>query len=107
MLVSVHLEIVLILVQDKCTVCVDHTIRLKIVIGCTRWISKVTLVMWNLVCVHLEIVLVLIQDRCMVCSKHSIGLEIILDTPSVLLGYEVQLYACFSPFRDSANLDAR
>jgi hypothetical protein len=82
MLVLVHLEIVLILVQDRCTVCVDHTIRSKIIVGCTQWISKVTLVMWNLVSVHLEIALVLVQDRCMVCSKHTIGLEIILDTPS-------------------------
>jgi hypothetical protein len=79
MLVSVHLEIVLILVQDRRTVCVDHTIRSEIVVGCTRWISKVALVMWNIVSVHLETVLVLVQDRCMVCSKNTIGLEIILD----------------------------
>jgi hypothetical protein len=26
MLVSVHLEIVLILIQDRCTVCVEHSI---------------------------------------------------------------------------------
>jgi hypothetical protein len=82
MLVSVHLEIVLILVQDRCTVCVEQTIRSKILVGCTRWISKVTLVMWNLVSVHLETVLVSVQDRCMVCSKHTIGSEIILDAPN-------------------------
>jgi type IV secretory pathway TrbD component len=81
MLVSVHLEIALILVQDRCTVCVEHTICSKIIVGCTRWISMVTLVMWNLVSVHLETVLVSVQDRCMVCSKHTIGSEIILDTP--------------------------
>jgi hypothetical protein len=32
MLVSVHLEIVLILVQDRCTVCVEHTIRSEIIL---------------------------------------------------------------------------
>jgi hypothetical protein len=73
MLVSVHLEIVLILVQDRCTVCVEHTIRSKIVVGCTRTISKVMFVMWNLISVLLETVLVSVQDRCMVCSEYTIG----------------------------------
>jgi hypothetical protein len=82
MLVSVHLEIALFLVQDRCTVCIEHTIRSEIFVGCTRWIAKVTLVMWNLISAHLEIVLVLVQDRCMVCYKHTIGLEIILDAHS-------------------------
>jgi hypothetical protein len=81
MLVSVHLDIALILVQDRCMVCVEHSIPSKIVVGCTRWISMVTLVMWNLISVHLETVLVLVQDSCMVCSKYSIGSEIILDAP--------------------------
>jgi hypothetical protein len=81
MLVSVHLETVLILVQDRCTVCVEHTICSEIVVRCTRWVSKVTLVMWNLISIQLEIVLVLVQDRWMVCSKHTIGIEIILDAP--------------------------
>jgi hypothetical protein len=82
MLVSVHLEIVPFLVQDRCTVCVEHTIRLEIFVGCARSIAMVTLVKWNLVSAHLEIVLVLVQERCMVCCKHTIGLEIILDTRS-------------------------
>jgi hypothetical protein len=49
--------------------------------GRTRWNSKLTWVMWNLVLVHLETVLVPVQDRCSVCNKHTKGLEIILDTP--------------------------
>jgi hypothetical protein len=49
--------------------------------GCTRWNSKVTLVMWYLVLVHLEIVLVSMEDKCTVCAKHTIGTEIIFDTP--------------------------
>jgi hypothetical protein len=44
-------------------------LRLKNHFGCTRWNSKVTWVMWNLVTVYLEIVLVLVQDRCTVCVK--------------------------------------
>jgi hypothetical protein len=35
MLVLVHLEIVLILVQVRCMVCVEHTILSEIVVGCT------------------------------------------------------------------------
>jgi hypothetical protein len=69
------------LVHDRCMVCVEHTICSEIVVGRTRWIYNVTLVMWNLVSVHLEKVLVLAQDRCMVCSKYTIGSKIILDAP--------------------------
>jgi hypothetical protein len=53
--------------------------RLKNHFGRTRWISYVTLVMWNLVSVHLETVVLSVQDRCTVCAKHR--LEIILDAP--------------------------
>jgi hypothetical protein len=78
MLFSVCLEIVPTLTQDRCTVC-DRTIRSEIVVGCTLWISQVTLAMWNLVSVHLETVLVLVsvQDRITVCAIHIIGSEII------------------------------
>jgi hypothetical protein len=61
--------------------------RLRNHFGLTRWNSKVTGVMWNLILVHLAMVLVAVQDRCMVCAKHTIGSEIILDahdgTPSL------------------------
>jgi hypothetical protein len=53
--------------------------RLKNHFGCTRWNSKATWVMWNLVLVRLETVLVSVQDRCTVGTKRTIGLEIILD----------------------------
>jgi hypothetical protein len=49
MLVSVHLEIVLTLTQDRC------------------------MVMWNLISNRLEIVLASVQDRCMVYAKGTIG----------------------------------
>ena len=61
----------------------------------------------KLVSVRLEIVLVSVQDICMVCAKRTIGLDIVFDAPMVLLGDEAQVEARFSPFGDSANLDAR
>jgi hypothetical protein len=63
--------------------------------------------MWSLVLVCLVMVLVWDQDRCMVCAKHTIGSKIVLDAPDVLRGDEAQVEAHFSPFGDSANLDAR
>ena len=63
--------------------------------------------MWNLISVHLETVLVSVQDRCTVCAKCTIGSDIVFNVPMVLLGEEAQLEAPFSPFGDSANLDAR
>ena len=66
-----------------------------------------TFVFWKLLSVRLEIVLVLVQDRCTVCAKRTIGLDIDFNAPMVLLGDEAQVEARFSPFGDSANLDAR
>ena len=59
----------------------------------------------KLVSVCLEIVSV--QNRCTVCAKRTIGLDIVFNAPMVLLGDEAQVEARFSPFGDSANLDAR
>ena len=63
--------------------------------------------MWNLVSDHLKIVLVSVEDRCMVSTKRYIGSDIVFNAPMVLLGDEAQVEAPFSPFGDSANLDAR
>jgi hypothetical protein len=49
--------------------------------GRSRWISYVTLVMWNLVSIHLETVVVLVHDTCTVCAKRTIGTEIVLHAP--------------------------
>ena len=65
------------------------------------------LVLWELVLFHLEIVLVSVQDRCTVCAKRTTGSDIIFNALMVLLGDEAQVEAPFSPFGDSANLDAR
>jgi hypothetical protein len=78
---SVHLVIVLILAQDRCTVCAESTTTSENHFGRTRWNSKVTWVMWNLGLIHLVKVLMSVQDRCTVCAKHNIRSEIILDAP--------------------------
>jgi hypothetical protein len=79
-LVLVCLEIVLVSVQDTCTICTKHTIGSE-----SFWMHPMELqgdvVMWDLISDRLETVLVLVQDRCTVCAKHTIGLEIVSDTP--------------------------
>jgi hypothetical protein len=50
---------------------------------------------------------VLVQDMCMVCAKHTIGSESFWMPVMVVQGDEAQVEARFSPFGDSANLDAR
>ena len=65
-----------------------------------------------------DIELILMQDRCMVCVERNIGSEnqfaytrwsseIVLDATDGTTRYKAQVEAHFSPFRDSANLDAR
>ena len=75
------LDIVLILTQDRCTVCVERTIGLEIILDTPDGTPRVTWVMWNLTSFHLKTVLVSGQDRCTICAKRTIGLEIILDAP--------------------------
>ena len=77
-LVSVLSDIVVILTQDRSTVCVERTIGSKIILD-TRWHSLVTWVMWNLASFRLETVLVLVQDICTLCAKRTSGSEIVLD----------------------------
>ena len=76
-LISTRLEIVLVLVQDRCKDCAKRTIGSEIVLdapdGTPRWRGSV----------NLEIVLILTQDRCPVCTERTIGSEIILDAPDV------------------------
>jgi hypothetical protein len=77
---SFHLDKVLILTLDRCTVCTKHTMGSKIIFdapdGTTgEWVGS------NLILVRLEIVLVSMQYRCGVCPIHTLGSEIILDAP--------------------------
>jgi hypothetical protein len=79
MLVLVCLEIVLTLMQDRYTVCVERTIGSEIVLDTPD--VKVTRLKWMLVLVCLETVLILTKDGCTVCVERAIGSEIILDAP--------------------------
>ena len=78
-LVSIHLEIVLVSAQDRCTVCTECNTGVEIALGTPGWYSKVMYVKLKLVLVRLGILLVSARDRCMVCAKRTIGSEIILD----------------------------
>ena len=73
---SVRLEIVLILTQDRCTVCDKHTIASELILDAPDGLlGDVGHVEYR--SVHLEMVLVLGQDRCMVCAQYTIGSDII------------------------------
>ena len=77
-LVSVHLEIVLLLVQERCTVCAKRTIGLDIVFNAPMVLLGDEA---QVEARFIEIVLILTQDRCAVCAERNKGLEIILDAP--------------------------
>jgi hypothetical protein len=72
-LALIHLEIVLVSVQDRCIVCAKHTIGSKIVFDAPD--GTPGRVKWKLVRVHLEIVLILMQERYMVCAECTIRLR--------------------------------
>ena len=78
-LVSVRLEIVVILMRDRCTVCAKFTIGLEIVLdapdGTPRWQGT----SGSSFSVRLDIVLIMTQDWCMVCAERTIHSEIDLD----------------------------
>jgi hypothetical protein len=77
---SVRLEIVLLLMQDCCTICVECNVGSEIVLGHPTELL-VMCVMWNLVSIYLEIVLASVQDRCSVFVKRTIGSLIVLGAP--------------------------
>jgi hypothetical protein len=70
---------VLILTQDGCTICVERTAGLEMILdaldGTPRWCGSYGISFWSI----LETVLVSVQDRCTICAEHTIGSEIILD----------------------------
>jgi hypothetical protein len=87
-------KIVLILTQDRCIVCVEHTIGLEIIVDA----SNITL-----------------RRQCYFRCK--VGAQFVRNVPTaqksfwthpmVLPGDEAQVKAHFVPFADSANLHAR
>ena len=75
-LVLVHLEIVLILTQDRCTVCAECTIGSEIVLDAPDGpLGDVGHVESR--SVRLEMVLVLVQGRCTVYAIRIIGSDIV------------------------------
>ena len=66
-----------------------------------------TWVMWNLTSFHLKTVLVLGQIGPLFAPNIPLAQKSFWTHPLGLLGYEAQVKARFSPFGDSANLDAR
>jgi hypothetical protein len=80
-LISVCLVIVLVSVQDRCTVCAKRTIASEILSDTPNATSR-DMGMWNLVLVCLEIVLVSVQDSFMVGAERTIGSEIISGAPN-------------------------
>ena len=78
----VRLEVVQILTQDRCTVCVERTIGTEVALDAPDGTPRRHGSCRNLVLVRLETVLVSLQDMCMVCAKRPIGSEIVLDSPN-------------------------
>ena len=78
-LTSLHLETVLVSVQDRCTICAKRAIGFEIILDTPDGIPRGQVSSESPAC--LGIVLILTQDRSMVCVKHTIGSEIILDAP--------------------------
>jgi hypothetical protein len=75
-LVSVHLEIVLNLKEDRCTVCAERTIGSENILNTLDGTPRLGHLEYRL-----ETMLVSLQDRCLVCTKHTVGLEIVMDIP--------------------------
>jgi hypothetical protein len=80
MLVSVHLEIVLILTQGTCAVWSNVPLARK-----SCWTHPMEhlgeWVLWNLIYVHLETMLLSMQYNSRVCAERIAGLEFVLDAP--------------------------
>ena len=77
-LVSVRLEIVLVSVQDRCTVCAKRTIGLDIIFTTSMVLlgEEAQVEARFSPCGDSGN---LTQDRCLVCAEHTIGLEIVVD----------------------------
>ena len=78
--VSVHLEMVLVSLQDWCMVCGKHTMAQKLF-----WMHQMVLQGDEAqVEAHFSPLgdsVILTQDKCTVCAKRTKGSEIVLDAP--------------------------
>ena len=80
-LVSALSDVVLILTQDRSTVCIERTIGSEIILDAPNGKLLRDLGHVESCLVRLEMLLVLVQDRCTVCAKRTIGSDIVLDVP--------------------------
>ena len=80
-LASFSLEVMLVSVHDRCTVCAKRTIGVEIVLDALVGTPSRQYSSESLFRSILEIVLILMQDRCTVCVERTIGSKIILDAP--------------------------
>jgi hypothetical protein len=79
-LVSVRLDIVLVLMQDRCTVCTEHTIGLEIILDA----PDILLGDMGQAEAHFDPFkdsFNPVQDRCTVCDECTTGMETALGTP--------------------------
>ena len=80
-LTSLHLETVLVSVQDRCTICAKRAIGFEIILdtpdGIPRGQVSSESSFWSV----WRKVLILTQDRSTVCVERTIGLDIVLDAP--------------------------
>jgi hypothetical protein len=101
-LTSFHLETVLMSVQDRCIVCVKHTIGSQIILdapdGTPRWGGS------SESSVYLNIVLILMQNRRTACVKHTIGLKIAVDAPDGTPSGVGHVESLFFTFGDSVSV---
>jgi hypothetical protein len=67
----------------------------------------VTWVKSKLTLVRMEMVLILASDWRMVFTKCTTSMQFILVIPDGIPRLRGQMEACFDPFRDSVNLNAR
>jgi hypothetical protein len=71
-LVSVHLETLLVLVQDRCTVYAKRIIGSEIVFT-NPMVLLGNEAQLEAHFIHLDMVLILTQDRCTICAERTIG----------------------------------
>ena len=98
-LVSDRLEIVLVSVEDRCTVCAKRTIGSDIVFNA----PMVLLGDEAQVQAHFG----LFRDKCTVCAERTIGSEIVLDAPDGTPCDVGHVESPFCPFGDSVSVSAR
>ena len=106
-LISVHLEMVLVSVQDRHMVCAKTYHRLRNHFGHTRWYSLVTRLKWKLISVHVEIVLILTQIGACFAPNVPWAQKSLWMRPMKLLHDMGHVESRFDPFGNDVSVGAR